>query len=189
VAEQGTFFPVGDKGTWDGGMVFYAQPVELPGSDKLLIYYTGSWIRHDTVDDAKPEQLPVYNLGLALLRKEGYASIENDGRTAVGVLETKPIRFRGRRLFVNADASRGSVRVELCDASGKPLPGFHAGGAKPLTADNLGHVVEWGGTMDVSALAGKAIVVKFYLQKGAKLYSYRFDDPDPHRTEVAGVRR
>lgn len=81
---------------------------------------------------------------------------------------------------MNADASGGAIRVELCDAVGEPLRGFRREDAKPLTTDDLRHRVEWVATANLSDLAGKAMVLKFHLDGKARLYSYRFGNPDPH---------
>ena len=35
-------------------------------------------------------------------------------------------------------------------------------------------------TADLSDLAGTAVVLRFHLDGNARLYSYRFGDPDPH---------
>ena len=35
-------------------------------------------------------------------------------------------------------------------------------------------------TADLPDLAGKAVVLRFHLDGNARLYSYRFGDPDPH---------
>jgi hypothetical protein len=185
VADQAIFFPRGEPGSWDQGMVLYAQVVEVPTSDKLYIYYLGSRTGHgradvDDEEDPKFSGFPRYNMGVAFLRKDGYVSLEAEDSTSVGVVETKPIRFLGHHLFVNAEASKGSIEVELCDAAGRPLPGLSRKKAKPLTADSLRHRVQWGQVADVSAWAGKAVTLRFYLHKGAKLYSYCFGDPDPH---------
>jgi hypothetical protein len=181
VADQDTFFPLGEKGAWDAGMVLHAQAIEPPGSEKLYIYYTGSRVRHDKGEKATPDELPLYNMGLAFLRKDGYVSLERDGTAAVGVLQTKPIRFTGRHLLVNADASKGSIEVELCDPQGKPLSAFSREQAEPLTTNSLRHRAQWGDTADLSPLAGKAVVLRFHLHNAARLYSYRFGNPDPHR--------
>jgi hypothetical protein len=185
VADQATFFPVGSEGDWDEGAMYYAQVVEPPGSDQLYIYYQGSKLRHDLSDQGFQKWFaetrhPVYNLGVAFLRKDGYVSLETEDSASAGVVETQPVRFFGRHLFVNADASKGIIEVELCDDQGYAIPGFVRQEANPLKTDNLRHRVEWAGTANLSALAGKAVVLRFYLHQNAKLYSYRFGGPDPH---------
>jgi len=119
-------------------------------------------------------------MGVAFLRKDGYVSLENDGAADTAVAETKPLRFAGKYLFVNADASGGSLEVELCNAAGSPLQGFERSRARPLVGDRTKHLVRWRATADLDSLAGAPVVVRFYLHKGAKLYSYRFGNLDPH---------
>lgn len=149
------------------------------------IPYEGYKVRHDFSDLGGQEWFaehgqPFCNLGAAFLRKDGYVSLESDGSGTVGIVETKPIRFSGRHLFVNADASAGTIQVELCNASGEPLHGFGREDVRPLTTDDLRHRVEWDATADLSDLVGKAVVLRFHLDGYAPLYSYRFGDPDPH---------
>lgn len=70
--------------------------------------------------------------------------------------------------------------MELCDASGEPLHGFGRKDVRPLTTDGLRHRVEWDTTADLSDLTSKAVVLRFHLDRKARLYSYRFGIPDPH---------
>ncbi|MCY3778484.1 MAG: hypothetical protein OXH11_21115, partial [Candidatus Aminicenantes bacterium] len=148
-------------------------------------YYQGSPIRHDMTDAGwlqwhERHRRPAYNMGVAFLRKEGYVSLEVSADAAEGVVETRPLRYRGRHLFVNADGSRGAVRVELCDVAGTPLAGFGRDRAVPLKTDGLNHLVRWAQEGDLSRFAGQAVVLRFHLAPGAKLYAYRFGGSDPH---------
>ena len=51
--------------------------------------------------------------GLATLRRDGFVSM--DAGDAGGLLTTRPVRFKGRYLFVNIDAADGELRVEALD--------------------------------------------------------------------------
>ena len=62
-------------------------------------------------------------LGLARMRMDGFVSVRA-GREE-GLLTTWPLRFDGGELWINADASRGSLQVEVLDLFGKPVPGPH----------------------------------------------------------------
>lgn len=55
----------------------------------------------------------VYRTGLATLRRDGFASM--DAGAAGGTLTTRPLRFSGSHLFVNADTKGGELTVELVD--------------------------------------------------------------------------
>jgi len=162
-------------------MVHNAFLLDLPEEDRYFIFYTGSAVFHDVVDDADPKRFPLYNMGLAFLRKDGFLSIENDGSSSEAILETKPIRFRGSRLYLNADASEGSIRVELADSHGNPFPSFARQDASAMQGDSIRHIADWSGKNDVRSLAEKALVLRFYLTGNAKLYSYRFGPADPHQ--------
>ena len=52
--------------------------------------------------------------GLATLRRDGFISM--DAGDAGGSLTTRPVRFRGKYLFVNANSADGELRVEALDA-------------------------------------------------------------------------
>jgi hypothetical protein len=62
----------------------------------------------------------------------------------------KPLVFgKGSELTLNADASRGTIRVELLDDHGYRLRGFTAEDAVPIHGDSFHHAVAWkGGSLD-----------------------------------------
>jgi hypothetical protein len=88
---------------------------------------------------------------------------------------TRPLEFSGSRLVLNyRTAKGGSLRVELQDAAGQPLPGFTAGACQPLIGDSLQGKVTWQGADNLSSLAGKPVRLKLAL-KDAEVFSLRFE--------------
>ena len=79
--------------------------------------------------------------------------------------------FAGSKLSLNI-ASQGRTRVELQDASGKPLPGFTLDDCAPLVGDHIEQAVSWKGAA-LAALAGQPVRLRFELQD-ADLFSLRF---------------
>jgi hypothetical protein len=70
--------------------------------------------------------LPSHQIRRYSLSMDGFASIH--AGASGGTMMTKPIRFSGDKLVLNYWTSAGgSIRVELLDESGKPLPGYAAG--------------------------------------------------------------
>ena len=57
--------------------------------------------------------------GVAILRRDGFASM--DAGEEAGTLTTRPLTFRGKYLFVNADAPQGELRAEVLDETGRPI--------------------------------------------------------------------
>ena len=67
----------------------------------------------------------------------------------------------------------GSVRVEIQDASGKPISGYALADCPEIFGDHLERVVAWKGGTDVSKLAGSSVRLRFVM-RDADLYSIRF---------------
>ena len=109
--------------------------------------------------------------GLATLRRDGLLSLDSD--SPEGVVVSKPFVCRGNQLLINADASRGRMRVELLDDKGTPLPGFEASRADPLRGDSVSQLASWEGKSDLSSLQGRVIKLRF-LMVHSKLFSFRF---------------
>jgi hypothetical protein len=91
-----------------------------------------------------------------------------------GGLITKPLRFQGKELSINFSTSAfGSIRVEIQDINGKPLPGFALKDCPPVFGDAIDRTVYWNGGSDVSSIEGKEIRLHFEIKDG-DLYSFYF---------------
>jgi len=111
------------------------------------------------------------------LRVDGFVSLH--APLVGGELITKPLTFTGNQLSLNASTSAaGSVRIEIQDADGQPLPGFALAACQEVYGDDLERVVIWAGNPDLGALAEKPVRLRFEV-KDADLYSFRFQtSPD-----------
>lgn len=107
--------------------------------------------------------------GLATLRRDGFVShaAGADG----GTLTTRPLRFSGRHLFVNAAAAGGELRVEALDAAGNPLGHCSRERCAPVTGDATQQAVTWGNAGGLEELAGRPVRLRFHLRDAA-LYSF-----------------
>ena len=106
---------------------------------------------------------------LATLRRDGFVSI--DANETVGTLTTRPIKFEDPYLFINVDAPKGEVRVEVLDESGKPIPGYTADECVSTQCDKTLVPVHWDGLSNLKRIAAKPVRLRFYLQN-ASLYSF-----------------
>ena len=106
------------------------------------------------------------------VRVDGFASV--NAPFAGGKFVTKPLTFTGRQLVLNYSTSAiGSVRVELQDTSGKPLPGFKLTDCAEIFGDETARAVSWQGNPDLLHLAGQPVRLRIAL-KDADLFSLRF---------------
>ncbi len=146
-------------------------------------YQNWGIVETPAADRRAPRELSVYategcwaGTSLSLrrysLRVDGFSSASAD--MSGGELLTKPITFTGSELALNFSTSvAGGVRVELQDAIGKPIAGHALADSEDMFGDSLERVISWGGSSDVSALAGKPIRLRIEI-RDADLYSYRF---------------
>jgi len=105
------------------------------------------------------------------LRLDGFTSVRGDYDG--GEMLTRPLKFDGSALYLNvATSAAGSVRVEVQDEAGGPLPGFALGDCRAIVGNEIERAVEWNGA-GVGTLVGKTVRVRFVL-KDADLYSMRF---------------
>lgn len=106
------------------------------------------------------------------IRLDGFVSLH--APLTGGEVTTKPITFAGKHLFLNyATSAAGSVRVEIQDAAGTPIPGFTLTDAETMYGDATEQKVAWNVGADVSRLVGTTVRLRFEL-KDADLFSFRF---------------
>lgn len=105
------------------------------------------------------------------VRPWGFAGIHAD--FAGGTLLTHPLTFTGATLRLNAATSAaGSIRVEVQDAQGQPLPGFGLDDMVHWFGDALDAPMSWKNGGDLSRLAGQPVRLRFEL-KDADLFALR----------------
>ncbi len=163
--------PAERRDVWDRGYVQSLGNVCTVRGDRLWIYYTGfqgdssklsgNWLQNGMYDRGAT--------GVAMLRRDGFASLDAGGEPAT--LITRPVTFSGSRVFVNAAAAAGELRVAILDEAGEPLAPFTLESCRPIRADSTLEPVAWSGAEDVSALRGKPVRFRFTLRDGS-LYAF-----------------
>ena len=106
------------------------------------------------------------------LRTDGFVSVNApyDG----GEFLTKTIRFKGEALEMNyATGAGGSIRVEIQDENGAPLPGYSIKDCPEIIGDQITRIVSWKFSSNVSPFAGRPVRLRFVM-RDADLYSFRF---------------
>lgn len=109
-----------------------------------------------------------------VLRTDGFVSV-NAGYNG-GEFTTKPLMFEGNRLRLNyATSAVGSVRVEIQDATGRPIEGYTLN--DECYGDEIAGEIHWEAGADVGKLAGQPIRLRFVLQD-ADVYAFQFGSHD-----------
>ncbi len=149
-----------DPRNWTSRANYAVHGIVLTGEDELSFY-----VSHNL-------GYPTAHVRRYTLRPDGFASV--NAPFAGGELVTKLLTFDGHRLTINfATSAAGSIRLEIQDASGQPLPGFTLADCPEIIGDQIDRVVSWQAGADVGALQGVPIRLRFVLQD-ADLFAIKF---------------
>jgi hypothetical protein len=108
------------------------------------------------------------------IRLDGFVSIH--APLSGGEVTTKALTFTGNRLSLNyATSAAGSLRVEIQNADGEPMPGYSLDDSDELFGDSIDHDAGWNGSADVSSLDGQEVRLRFVLSDG-DLFSMQFSE-------------
>lgn len=109
-----------------------------------------------------------------VLRTDGFASIRAGADE--GELLTRLLTFQGDSLILNcATSAGGSIRVEIQDAEGRPVPGFSLSECLPVVGDSIETVIGWKTSPSLAPLAGKPVRLRVAMRE-ADLFALRFQD-------------
>ena len=160
---------LGRRGEPDAGMMYMLVGL-LERGDEVWQYYFGYDYTHGEYRPA--EQRNTGALVRVVQRRDGFVSL--DAAHEGGELLTQPLVMAGERLVVNVDCSAlGTMRVAILDGAGGELPGFGLEQCALVEANAVAHTVRWEGGMDLSALRGQTIRLRFAM-RACKLYAFGF---------------
>lgn len=115
---------------------------------------------------------PTHHLVRYTMRLDGVASLH--AGYGGGEMVSKPLTFAGDGLYLNMSTSAaGSVRVELQDDAGAPLPGYALADCEELVGDAIEKRVRWKRGTDLHETAGKVVRLRVVL-KDADVYALQF---------------
>jgi hypothetical protein len=147
----------GNDGQNDGGYMTEFSQGPLRIGDELIFYYgCSSWGKNHALG----KRISGGGIFRARLRLDGFVSVD------AGTLTTRPLRFEGDRLSLNA---AGPVEVEALDGAGRRL------GGATIQGDSVRHEVRFDrkGLREV-ALSG-VVRLRFTVREGGRLYAFRVE--------------
>ena len=159
--------PGRDRRNWVNRSNMTAVGVVETAAGEISLYV----VRHYT--------FPSNHLERLILRTDGFVSAH--AGYPGGELLTRPLIFEGANLILNyATSAAGSIRLEIQDAQGNPLPGFALEESPLIWGDEIEHTVRWERShakatseKPLARIAGKPVRLRFAM-KDADLYSLRF---------------
>ena len=151
----------GDEGSWDDTMIF-ASPGWVEVGDEWWIYYSGWDGPHGTTERTG-------GLGLAKIRKEGFVSLRSP--KGGGVVCTRKLIWPGGDLLVNADASKGELRVRVSDENRKVIEGFDYEDCELVSGSGVRQRVQWKNA-DIKKLKGRTIRLEFQMTGVVDLFTF-----------------
>lgn len=156
------------EGTWDKGYVHSPAGILFVMGDKLIFPYSGC---SGTAPDGRKGMYAGQSIGLAMLRRDGFASMNAGEKT--GTLTTRPVLFKGEHLFVNMHAPDGELRIEALSEDGKVIAASEA-----ARGDSTKQLIKWKDSTSLAKLSGKPVRFRFHLTNG-QLYAF-WVTPDPN---------
>ena len=173
--------PIGGPDDWDSCLVSVPSvPVER--GDELWIYYGGAnhhhnwWLvgRREGLDLPEVHNPTDYSsgMGLAVLRKEGFASLSATIRE--GIIVTRPMRLTGRRLLFNAACGPdGYLDIEVADDNDDVVAGLARDDFVRFTGDATRAPAAWREATPLPV--DRDLKLRFFLRH-CDLYSICSDD-------------
>ncbi len=154
---------------WNYGNLQSVGGCCLVVGDSIYFYISGR-----NIEAERNEQ--VTSTGLAILRRDGFASMNGGDNTVV--LLTRKLEFTGNCLFVNAVvADGGMLGAEILDDNDQLIEPFSLGNCVQFSGDSTRHHLSWRNSPGLSLLAGRHIKIKFSFSK-CKLFAFWIADDE-----------
>lgn len=163
-----------EPGSWEYGYVESSAGMCHVVGDELWFYYSayagdprrvgGTWYVNGMYANGA--------VGLAKLRRDGFASMQ--ARFPGATLQTRPVRFTGRRLFVNANTAGATLAVEVTGLDGKAVPGLAFADCAGFLGNSTCAEVRWRQD-DLAAVRDQPVRLRFRLDRG-ELYAFWVTD-------------
>ncbi len=162
VGDRATWLSLGDDDSWEGGMIRSVERIIRRG-DQLFIYYCGVHGPHGGPTRKNIVRKHPVQIGLLNQRRDSFVSL--DAGANGGSVTTEVFARPEGRLHINADASRGELRVSVLSATGQTIAR-----STPIAANTLEQAVSFD---DELPTASQPMSLVFEL-KNCKLFSYWF---------------
>lgn len=131
------FLPALDDKTRFDASLIWSNATPIVYDDEIHFYYGAYGCEWNHIDGDQ-----ISGIGLATMPRDRFAGVRPTEH--VGQITMKEIDLSDVvSMTLNADASQGTIRVEILNADGYRMPGFTKDDAVPIEGDDLRHAVKW----------------------------------------------
>jgi hypothetical protein len=170
-----------EPGSWEYGYVESTGGICLVVCDELWFYYS-AYAGDPKRVSADWHVSGMYGngaVGLAKLRRDGFASMRS--KIPGASFTTRPLRFSGGHLFVNANTAGAPLTVECLDENNQVIAPFDKERCLPFLGNSMATEIHWR-EADLKMLAGQPVRFRFQSDRG-DLYAFWVS---PNSTGVSG---
>lgn len=158
-------------GSWDKGYVFTSAGSMIVHDDEIWFYYSAMSGYMGNVKNGHANA----QIGLAVLRRDGFASLEGKGETLTRALTCN----EGKKyLFVNIDVPDDSFKAEIIDAAGNVVEGYSMEDCIAVGGDDTCKMITWKNGNDLSFLNGSQFRIRFSMEKDGAFYAFWLSDAE-----------
>ncbi|NOQ70365.1 MAG: hypothetical protein GQ574_00060 [Crocinitomix sp.] len=132
------FIANGNKGEWDGGVLF-VQPTFIQEEKTIKIFYGGMDAR---MDEKEMAQSQAFGVGLAELTKDRFSAVRfNETEGSVLILIPDKV---GMNVYINAISdAKGAIKVALLDGNKKEIDGCHFKDCDTISSNAIAEILSW----------------------------------------------
>lgn len=159
-------------GSWDKGYLFSSIGGMIVHDDNIYIYYSG-FSGHKYFNGPEKDAHASQSIGIAVIRRDGFASLEGKGELLTRKLCTSNDK---KYLFVNIDCPENSFRAEILDENGNTVEGFSMDECIAVGGDDTCKMITWKNGEDLSFLNDMNFRIRFSMEQDGKLYSFWLSD-------------
>ena len=157
----------GPRGSFDSGCVYPPHAPFVRG-EEIWVYYGGS---NDLHSEPPRHGEPVRRgISLAKIQKDRLVCLRAEKE---GLVTTTPLSIKPDSLWINADATGGSLQVELVDPFGRAIPGCSKDDCVPFTGDEMEHRVRWKGDQEAATDTGTGGLEDKMVSQAAGLFKVK----------------
>ena len=173
VGNRKPFIDVGDEGPFHSQMILATTSPYLVMGDEIWIYYAAFNCTHYGTRFPEREA----GIGLCKLRLDGWVGLASEGEE--GYFLSRPFDLEGEpiELEINADASKGYVKVAVVGEDHQLVPGYSQHDCVALAEDRIHHTVRWKQNENLQGAGDRRVYFMFRL-KDAEIFSYSLNAID-----------